>query len=132
MHVPAAAAVTPSAAPASEHLFARAGRVTPGGVNSPVRAFRAVGGVPRFMVSGKGAYLTDADGRHYVDLVCSWGPMILGHAHPDVVDALHRAAASGTSFGTRPPARSSSPRRSSTGSPRWSRSAWSTPAPRRR
>ena len=93
----------PSAAPASERLFARAARVTPGGVNSPVRAFRAVGGVPRFMVSGKGAYLTDADGRGYVDLVCSWGPMILGHAHPAVVDALRRAAASGTSFGTPTP-----------------------------
>src|ERR1700753_1896375 len=79
MPVPAApGGVVPSAAPASEHLFARAGRVTPGGVNSPVRAFRAVGGVPRFMVSGKGAYLTDADGRTYVDLVCSWGPMIFG------------------------------------------------------
>jgi len=103
MRVPAAGTVTPSAAPASEHLFARAGRVVPGGVNSPVRAFRAVGGVPRFMVSGKGAYLTDADGRHYVDLVCSWGPMILGHAHPDVVDALGRAAAAGTSFGTPTP-----------------------------
>lgn len=101
MPVPAAPdGVFPSAAPASEHLFERAERVTPGGVNSPVRAFRAVGGVPRFMKSGKGAYLTDADGRTYVDLVCSWGPMILGHAHPDVVDALHRAASSGTSFGT--------------------------------
>jgi glutamate-1-semialdehyde 2,1-aminomutase len=95
--------VVPSAAPASEELFRRAGLVTPGGVNSPVRAFRAVGGVPRFMVSGKGAYLTDADGRRYVDLVCSWGPMILGHAHPDVVAALRTAAGSGTSFGTPTP-----------------------------
>ena len=70
---------------ASAALFARARRVTPGGVNSPVRAFRAVGGTPRFMVSGRGPYLTDADGRDYVDLVCSWGPMLLGHAHPEVV-----------------------------------------------
>jgi len=73
--------------------------VTPGGVNSPVRAFGAVGGTPRFMVSGSGAYLTDADGHTYVDLVCSWGPLILGHAHPAVLEALTAAAARGTSFG---------------------------------
>src|SRR5207244_9064594 len=72
----------PEEAPASAALFDRAQAVTPGGVNSPVRAFRAVGGTPRFMTSGHGAYLVDADGREYVDLVCSWGPMILGHAHP--------------------------------------------------
>src|SRR5919108_4351813 len=82
-----------SEAPVSQSLFARAAVVTPGGVNSPVRAFGAVGGTPRFMASGAGAYLTDADGRRYVDLVCSWGPMILGHAHPDVVKALSDAAA---------------------------------------
>jgi glutamate-1-semialdehyde 2,1-aminomutase len=89
-----------SDAPASAELFARAQRVIPGGVNSPVRAFRAVGGTPRFMVSGAGAYLTDADGRTYVDLVSSWGPMILGHAHPAVVSAVQRAASLGLSFGT--------------------------------
>jgi glutamate-1-semialdehyde 2,1-aminomutase len=89
-----------SDAPASAELFARALRVIPGGVNSPVRAFRAVGGTPRFMVSGAGAYLTDADGRSYVDLVSSWGPMIMGHAHPAVVSAVQRAAACGLSFGT--------------------------------
>ncbi len=93
----------PYDAPASEALFARAQAVTPGGVNSPVRAFRAVGGTPRFMVSGRGPYLTDADGRQYVDLVCSWGPMILGHAHPAVVEALQSAAARGTSYGTPSP-----------------------------
>ena len=87
-------------APASAKLFDRAQLVTPGGVNSPVRAFRGVGGTPRFMVSGKGAYLTDADGREYVDLVCSWGPMILGHAHPAVLEAAGAALAHGTSFGT--------------------------------
>jgi glutamate-1-semialdehyde 2,1-aminomutase len=87
-------------APASAKLFDRAQQVTPGGVNSPVRAFRGVGGTPRFMVSGKGAYLTDADGREYVDLVCSWGPMILGHAHPAVLEAAGAALAHGTSFGT--------------------------------
>jgi glutamate-1-semialdehyde 2,1-aminomutase len=90
----------PYDAPESQKLFERAEAVTPGGVNSPVRAFRAVGGTPRFMVSGRGPYLTDADGREYVDLVCSWGPMILGHAHPDVIAAVQDAVARGTSFGT--------------------------------
>src|SRR5580693_958467 len=87
----------------SESLFARAREVTPGGVNSPVRAFGAVGGVPRFMVRGSGPYLTDADGREYVDLVCSWGPMILGHAHPSVLAAVSAALADGTSFGAATP-----------------------------
>jgi glutamate-1-semialdehyde 2,1-aminomutase len=87
-------------APESQKLFDRAQVVTPGGVNSPVRAFRGVGGTPRFMVSGKGAYLTDADGRSYVDLVCSWGPLILGHAHPAVIEATSAALVRGTSFGT--------------------------------
>ncbi|MFC4503814.1 MULTISPECIES: glutamate-1-semialdehyde 2,1-aminomutase [Streptomyces] len=87
-------------APVSQALFDRAAVVTPGGVNSPVRAFRAVGGTPRFMVSGTGPYLTDADGREYVDLVCSWGPMILGHAHPEVIAAVQGAVVRGTSFGT--------------------------------
>jgi glutamate-1-semialdehyde 2,1-aminomutase len=87
-------------APVSAELFARAQRVIPGGVNSPVRAFRAVGGTPRFMVSGRGPYLTDADGREYVDLVSSWGPMIHGHAHPAVVAAVQQAAEHGLSFGT--------------------------------
>ncbi|HYO32188.1 MAG TPA: glutamate-1-semialdehyde 2,1-aminomutase [Nocardioidaceae bacterium] len=85
---------------ASRDLFARAVKVTPGGVNSPVRAFRAVGGTPRFMARGAGPYLYDVDGNEYVDLVCSWGPMILGHAHPQVVDAVSRAVSQGTSFGT--------------------------------
>jgi glutamate-1-semialdehyde 2,1-aminomutase len=92
-----------SGADRSAELFARAEAVTPGGVNSPVRAFGAVGGVPRFMVSGSGAYLTDADGRQYVDLVCSWGPMILGHAFPAVTEAVTAAAARGTSFGAATP-----------------------------
>ncbi|GGT62618.1 glutamate-1-semialdehyde 2,1-aminomutase [Streptomyces atratus] len=90
----------PYDAPVSQTLFDRASLVTPGGVNSPVRAFRAVGGTPRFMVSGTGPYLTDADGREYVDLVCSWGPMILGHSHPEVIAAVQEAVARGTSFGT--------------------------------
>jgi len=84
----------------SGELFSRASAVIPGGVNSPVRAFGTVGGVPVFMDSGRGPYLTDADGRTYVDLVCSWGPMILGHAYPAVTEAVTAAAAKGTSFGT--------------------------------
>ncbi|HYQ65678.1 glutamate-1-semialdehyde 2,1-aminomutase [Actinophytocola sp.] len=84
----------------SRALFKRAQSVTPGGVNSPVRAFQAVGGTPRFMVRGEGPFLWDADGNRYVDLVSSWGPMIHGHAHPPIVDAVRAAATSGLSFGT--------------------------------
>jgi glutamate-1-semialdehyde 2,1-aminomutase len=87
----------------SAELFARALEVTPGGVNSPVRAFGPVGGVPRFIERGSGPYLTDVDGREYVDLVCSWGPMILGHAHPRVVAAVSAALEHGTSFGATTP-----------------------------
>jgi glutamate-1-semialdehyde 2,1-aminomutase len=87
----------------SETLYSQASAVIPGGVNSPVRAFRAVGGVPVFMASGRGAYLTDVSGTELVDLVCSWGPMILGHAHPAVIQAVTAAAARGTSFGTATP-----------------------------
>ena len=90
----------PQDAPVSQALFHRAAAVVPGGVNSPVRAFRAVGGTPRFMSHGSGPWLTDADGRRYVDLVCSWGPLIHGHAHPEIVAAVQAAAARGTSFGT--------------------------------
>ena len=92
-----------TAAGHSAGLFRRAAAVIPGGVSSPVRAFGAVGGVPRFMVSGSGPYLTDADGRQYVDLVCSWGPLILGHARPEVIEAVRAAAGRGTSFGTATP-----------------------------
>ncbi|MEJ7834061.1 MAG: glutamate-1-semialdehyde 2,1-aminomutase [Nocardioides sp.] len=87
-------------APASRALFERARAVTPGGVNSPVRAFNAVGGTPRFIRSGAGAWLTDVDGHDYVDLICSWGPMLLGHAHPEVLAAVSAAVARGTSYGT--------------------------------
>jgi len=88
----------------SAKLFDDAGAVIPGGVNSPVRAFKAVGGTPRFITQARGCWLTDADGNRYVDLVCSWGPMILGHAHPAVVDAVAKAAADGLSFGAPTPA----------------------------
>ena len=84
----------------SKAWFERAKTAIPGGVNSPVRAFNSVGGTPRFMVRGDGPYLWDADGNRYVDLVSSWGPMILGHAHPDVVQAAQVAAVAGLSFGT--------------------------------
>ncbi len=92
--------LNPRTTAASADWFERAHRVTPGGVNSPVRAFNAVGGTPRFMASGKGAWLTDVDGNEYVDLVCSWGPMLLGHAHPEVQAAVAEAVSRGTSYGT--------------------------------
>ncbi len=85
---------------ASAEMFRRAHRVTPGGVNSPVRAFNAVGGTPRFIRSAQGAWLHDVDGNSYVDLICSWGPMLLGHAHPEVLEAVQAAVARGTSYGT--------------------------------
>jgi glutamate-1-semialdehyde 2,1-aminomutase len=86
--------------PKSLVLFARACSVIPGGVNSPVRAFRAVGGDPVFVERGEGPYLFDADDRRYIDLCCSWGPLILGHCHPVVLDAVERAARNGLTFGT--------------------------------
>jgi glutamate-1-semialdehyde 2,1-aminomutase len=89
----------PSRTAASGALFERARAVTPGGVNSPVRAFNAVGGTPRFIRSARGAWLTDVDGNEYVDLICSWGPMLLGHAHPEVQAAVLEAVQRGTSYG---------------------------------
>lgn len=86
--------------PRSAALFQRANAVTPGGVNSPVRAFNAVGGTPRFITSARGAWLTDVDGTEYVDLIGSWGPMLLGHAHPEVEAAVQAAVSRGTSYGT--------------------------------
>src|SRR5690348_141348 len=83
----------------SAELFAQARTIIPGGVNSPVRAFRAVGGQPLFIARGEGAHIEDADGNRYIDYVGSWGPLILGHAHPRVVEAVERAARDGTSFG---------------------------------
>jgi glutamate-1-semialdehyde 2,1-aminomutase len=83
----------------NQALFDRAQAVIPGGVNSPVRAFRAVGGTPRFIARAEGAYLWDAEGRRYIDYIGSWGPMILGHGHPAVVEAVQRAAAEGLSYG---------------------------------
>jgi glutamate-1-semialdehyde 2,1-aminomutase len=83
----------------SEELFRRAQEIIPGGVNSPVRAFRSVGGNPPFVARGQGSHIWDADGNEYVDYVGSWGPLLLGHRHPAVLEALERALAIGTSFG---------------------------------
>jgi glutamate-1-semialdehyde 2,1-aminomutase len=83
----------------SQQLFARASQRIPGGVNSPVRAWRAVGGDPLFVQRGRGSHLWDVDGREYIDCVGSWGPMILGHAHPKVLTAIHETMRDGTSFG---------------------------------
>jgi len=83
----------------NSQLFERAQKVIPGGVNSPVRAFRAVGGTPRFIARADGAYMFDAEGKRYIDYIGSWGPMILGHGHPAVLEAVQKAAAEGLSFG---------------------------------
>ena len=101
----ASSASSPAAVPtSSQELFDRARALMPGGVNSPVRAFGSVGGTPRFMVSAKGPYITDSEGREYVDLVCSWGPALVGHSHPDVLAAVHAAVDKGLSFGASTPA----------------------------
>jgi glutamate-1-semialdehyde 2,1-aminomutase len=85
--------------PTNQALFERAQRVIPGGVNSPVRAFRAVGGTPRFIARAQGAYMWDAEGTQYIDYIGSWGPMILGHGHPEVLEAIQKASVDGLSFG---------------------------------
>src|SRR6202162_6460345 len=83
----------------SEDLFRRAQKLIPGGVNSPVRAFKSIGRSPIFIVKAKGSHLWDVDGNKYVDYVVSWVPLILGHAHPQGLEAIHKAAVDGTSFG---------------------------------
>ena len=83
----------------SEQFFERAQKYIPGGVNSPVRSFRAVGGTPAFLARGQGSRVWDVDGNEYIDYLGSWGPLVLGHAHPAVVDAVKKAAEKGTSFG---------------------------------
>src|SRR3954469_18423487 len=87
----------------SQRELARAKNLFPGGVNSPVRAFRAVGGEPLFVARGEGAHLVDVDGNHLVDYVLSWGPLLAGHAHPEIVRAVAETAAHGTSFGAPTP-----------------------------
>ena len=93
----------PLSTPSNAELFAAANQHIPGGVNSPVRAFKGVGGTPVFITKAQGAYLWDAAGKQYIDYVGSWGPMILGHAHPDIVTAVQQAAADGLSFGAPTP-----------------------------
>ena len=83
----------------NEALFERAKKLIPGGVNSPVRAFKAVGGTPRFVQRAQGAYIWDADGARYIDYIGSWGPMILGHGHPAVIEAVQKAMLEGFSYG---------------------------------
>ncbi|HCW44725.1 MAG TPA: aspartate aminotransferase family protein, partial [Planctomycetes bacterium] len=83
----------------NQELFNRALHLIPGGVNSPVRAFGSVGGTPRFIKKAKGSRIHDEDGKEYIDFVGSWGPMILGHAHPDILEAIMKTAVNGTSFG---------------------------------
>ena len=87
----------------SEDLFKRAEAVIPGGVNSPVRAFGSVGGTPIYVTEGKGCRIKTVDGRELVDFCCSWGPLALGHAHPEVIEAVTEAVALGTSFGINTP-----------------------------
>src|SRR6266566_2020877 len=87
----------------NDELFARAQRTVPAGVNSPVRAFRSIGGTPRFFTRGEGAYVWDADGRRYIDYVGAWGPAILGHAHPGVIRAIVEAATNGLALGATHP-----------------------------
>src|SRR6202050_3796419 len=89
----------PAKTSSSEAWFERAQARIPGGVNSPVRAFRSVGGVPRFIERGEGSRIFDIDGNSYIDYVCSWGPLLLGHRPKPVIDALREALDSGTSFG---------------------------------
>jgi glutamate-1-semialdehyde 2,1-aminomutase len=95
--------VTSNQLTTNDEAFARARAAIPGGVNSPVRAFGSVGGTPRFYVSAEGAYVTDVEGHRYVDLVASWGPAVLGHAYPSVIEAVQKAAAAGLSFGASTP-----------------------------
>ena len=87
----------------SEELFAAACQVLPGGVNSPVRAYRSVGLTPRFIQRAEGSYIYDVEGRRYIDYVCSWGPMILGHNHPIIREAVEKAVVDGLSFGAPTP-----------------------------
>ena len=115
----------------SETLFNNAQKHIPGGVNSPVRAFKSVGGTPLFFKHAEGAYVLDEDDKRYVDYVGSWGPMILGHSHPDVLDAVRRQLDHGLSMARRPRWKWKWPTWSAPWCRRWRWCAWSAPAPRR-
>lgn len=114
----------------SARLFTLAKALIPGGVNSPVRACRSVGCDPLFVRRAAGCLITDVDGNEFIDFVGSWGPMILGHAHPEVVEAIQRTAADGTSFGAPSRWRWNSPTWSVVLCPRWTRCGSSVPEPR--
>ena len=117
----------------NQQLFERAQRHIPGGVNSPVRAFRSVGGTPCFFQKGVGPKVQDADGKRYIDYVGSWGPLILGHAHPDVIAAVQAAVATGCPSARRPKSEVEiADLLLRTGAVAWTWCAWSPPAPRRR
>lgn len=115
----------------SEILFANAQKHIPGGVNSPVRAFRSVGGTPLFFKHAEGAYVVDEDDKRYVDYVGSWGPMILGHSHPDVLDSVRRQLEHGLSYGAPTAPKPKWPSWCAAWCRRWRWCAWSAPAPRR-
>jgi len=114
----------------NSELFSRASAVIPGGVNSPVRAFKAVGGTPRFISRAQGAYMWDANGQRYTDYIGSWGPMILGHGHPAVVDAVQKARSRVFLLAHPPSARWNWPKKSSNTCPPWKWCAWSAQAPK--
>lgn len=116
----------------NESLFNRAKAIIPGGVNSPVRAFGSVGGVPRFIKKAEGAYVWDENGTRYTDYVGSWGPAIVGHAHPEVIEAVREAALGGLSFGARLKAKLSLLKKSPKSCRRSSNCALSAPARKRR
>ena len=115
----------------SRAAFERASKLFPGGVNSPVRAFKAVGGTPVFLARGQGAHVWDVDGNRYLDFMGSWGPLILGHADPDVLQAIRTAAANGTTFGASTELEIALERSCARRCPRWSGCGSSPPAPRR-
>ena len=108
----------------SQTLFATAQQYIPGGVNSPVRAFLAVNNIPRFIKSAKGAYITDVDDNEYIDYVGSWGPMILGHAYPTVIQAVQNAAKNGLSYGPPAQLKSKWPKKSAVGCPTSKKFVW--------
>ena len=111
-------------------LFERAKALIPGGVNSPVRAFKAVGGTPRFVKRAQGAYFWDANDQRFIDYIGYWGPMILGHGHPAVLEAVQKAALKASRLARRPSARWNWPRKSSAWCPQWRWCALSARAPR--
>jgi glutamate-1-semialdehyde aminotransferase len=111
-------------------LFERAKRLIPGGVNSPVRAFKAVGGTPRFVQRAQGAYFWDANGDRYIDYIGSWGPMILGHGHPAVLEAVQKPRWTASALARPPNAKWNWPKKSSSSCPASTWCAWSAPAPK--